>query len=83
MDSVVCMILSGLFFFLFSFSLLLETRSCYAAQADLKLTVVLLPPSPKGWDYRPELLIIQCYEELLSSERSEKEGEGVGTEAGA
>lgn len=48
-----------------SFSLLLETRSCYAAQTDLKLTAILLPPSPKGWDYRPELLIIQCYKELL------------------
>lgn len=43
------------FLFSFSFSLFLETRSCYAPQADLKR--ILLPPSSKCWDYRPEPVI--------------------------
>ncbi|EHB13265.1 hypothetical protein GW7_20875, partial [Heterocephalus glaber] len=29
-----------------------ETGSCYAAQASLKLMVILLPQPPKCWHYR-------------------------------
>lgn len=65
--------------FLFSFSLFLETRACYVAQADLKLTVIILLLSPKCWDSKPELSIIQCYKELLCPLKRgvKKEGEGA------
>jgi hypothetical protein len=39
-------------FFFFFF----EIRSCYVAQAFLKLTILLLLP-PKCWDYR---CVLQC-----------------------
>lgn len=33
------------------FFIFLETRSCYGAQADFKLTAILQPQSPEHWDY--------------------------------
>lgn len=63
----------GLFF---SF---LETRSCYVAQADFKLTVILLPSLPSAGITRPQpphlafdntVLQLTC---LSSEKRSEKE----------
>lgn len=78
--------LYGLFFFSFFF-IFLETRSCYGAQADFKLTVILLPQSPGRWDYEAwastaAFLIRQCYKKLLCPLNREvnKEGEGADVE---